>query len=62
METSGDPSENRLQVQGNSPLIMVDGIAISSREEVEGRNGTAEETVDGWMEAMAASFWLLLRT
>ena len=41
---------------------MVDGIAISSREEVEGRNGTAEETVDGWMEAMAASIWLLLRT
>jgi hypothetical protein len=34
---------------------MVDGTAISSRKEVGGLNRTAEETTDGWMEAMAAS-------
>ena len=31
---------------------MVDGSAISSRKEVEGLNGTGEETADGWKEAI----------
>jgi hypothetical protein len=38
---------------------MVDGTAISSRKEVEGPNWAAEETADGWMEAMEGSIRLL---